>query len=67
MIKTLTPVLALALGLWAGAVQTVAAQDQGPLRITITDGVRCFGGQYCCSKNHVVAYLATHRGCAHQK
>ena len=39
LIRTLSPVLALAFGLLVGAITPVFAQSQGPLRITITDGV----------------------------
>ncbi|MBD1203963.1 MAG: Tol-Pal system protein TolB [Rhodobacteraceae bacterium] len=39
LIRTLTPVIALALGLMAGVGAPALAQSQGPLRITITDGV----------------------------
>lgn len=39
LIRTLTPVLALAVALCGAAITPAAAQDGGPLRITITDGV----------------------------
>ncbi|WP_434613810.1 Tol-Pal system beta propeller repeat protein TolB [Tabrizicola sp. M-4] len=39
LIRSLTPVLTLAIGLLVGALSPAVAQDQGPLRITITDGV----------------------------
>jgi len=39
LIRTLSPVLALAVALMGAAMTPAAAQDRGPLRITITDGV----------------------------
>ena len=39
LIRTLSPVLALAVALFGAAITPATAQDGGPLRITITDGV----------------------------